>query len=254
MGDKGVLWGWRKGLGEEGSVKRAPGTWRAFRSPRPQDQHSDCGSRLAGVPSASLLGALGGAALSSRPVLCTCWMLALPCRRGVSGVGGVGGHPLPSPYSQPCCGSVLGSGELTNPPYRVRDALVDIFYTWILWRPGIPWRCLIAPPPELQKAWERPAAYWRQERSELNSPQGRHLFHHILDSLLAVAHFEQKHHTFGAVFLNMGSRDSASEPNCSEAGTSLLQPCPSLSPAPALPLSPPRPLCPEPRVPSPSLL
>lgn len=50
----------------------------------------------------------------------------------------------------------------------------------------------------------------------------------------AVAHFEQECHTFRAAFLNMGSRDSASEPNCSRRQGYLffspVPPCPQLLP------------------------
>lgn len=85
----------------EGSVWEGASYLACLQEPSSTGPASDGGSTLAGVSSASLLGALGGDVLSSRSVLCAGWMLALPCGRGASGVGGLWGHPFPSPVPSP---------------------------------------------------------------------------------------------------------------------------------------------------------
>ena len=171
-----------------------------------------------------------------------CWPSL--AEEGFLGWGALGGHPLPAPVPSPVMDPFWAQGSWLVPLEGQR-------------RPS--WNFLTL---DLVKAWDpmtlfsssssRAAESLRKTRWELQA--GEVGAERAGTLCFAVARFEQKYHTFGAEFLNMGSRDSVSELNCWEAGVSLLPPCLSLSPAPPLPL-PPRPrLCPEPGAPSPSLL
>lgn len=96
--------------------RRVPGMPSGVCVHRPSVQRGE--TRLQVYPRHLCRGPLEG--MSCRHSVCyagaKCWPSL--AEEGFLGWGALGGHPLPCPCSQPCCGSILGSGELASPPRR----------------------------------------------------------------------------------------------------------------------------------------
>lgn len=158
-------------------------------------------------------------------------MLALPfAEEGLLGWGAFGGIPFPSPCSQPCCVSALGSGELAIPLPEGQRCPRWTFLNLDLvkaWDPMMWFNSSSRAAESLRKT--RCVLEAGAVRAELPSgqafiPSHPGLFAPQLHTLNRVSHFQ-------SCVSQHGIQGSWPEPNCSGGRVSLLQPRPSLSPA-----------------------